>query len=107
MQTNTFKSTILYPSIQCYNLCVSDIVWLSDRGEESFYELISDDENVQDMMTQLSSVVQELDCVVDKHLFHFSYYNFLWKDDMHGNFKEFLTGDPGTLAIKREVERYS
>lgn len=43
---------------------------------------------------------------MNRHLFHLSYYNFLWKDDMHGNFKEFIMADPGALAIKREVERY-
>ncbi|XP_053397319.1 dynein axonemal heavy chain 5-like isoform X6 [Mercenaria mercenaria] len=83
-----------------------NIVWISERGEESFYDLINDDENVADMMSQLAIVVQDLDSVVNKHLFHFSYYNFLWKDDMHGNFKEFITSDPGIFAIKREVERY-
>ncbi|XP_060567478.1 dynein axonemal heavy chain 5-like [Ruditapes philippinarum] len=83
-----------------------NIVWMSERGEESFYDLINDDENVVDMMSQLACVVQDLDPVVNKHLFHFSYYNFLWKDDMHGNFKEFISSDPGIFAIKREVERY-
>ena len=43
---------------------------------------------------------------MSRHLFHFSYYNFLWKDDMHGNFNEFIAADPGALAIKREVEHY-
>ena len=37
---------------------VSDIVWVSKTGEESFYDLIADDENVIDMMGQLSSCVQ-------------------------------------------------
>ena len=35
-----------------------DIVWVNNKGEESFYDLISDDENVIDMMGQLSSCVQ-------------------------------------------------
>lgn len=48
----------------------------------------------------------DLDPIVNKHLYHFSYYNFLWKDDLHGNFKEFITADPGMFAIKREVERF-
>ncbi|XP_052807484.1 dynein axonemal heavy chain 5-like isoform X7 [Mya arenaria] len=82
------------------------IVWTSARGEESFYDLISDDENVGDMMSQLACVVHELEPVVNKHLFHFSYYNFLWKDDMHGNFKDFISRDPGMFAIKKEVERF-
>lgn len=48
----------------------------------------------------------DLDSVVGKHLYHFSYYNFLWKDDMHGNFKEFISAEPGTPHIKKEVERF-
>lgn len=48
----------------------------------------------------------ELESTVNKHLFHFSYYNFLWKDDLHGNFKEFIMGDPGMFNIKKEVERF-
>ena len=35
-----------------------DIVWVNNTGEESFYDLISDDENVIDMMGQLSACVQ-------------------------------------------------
>jgi hypothetical protein len=31
---------------------------MSERGEESFYDLINDDENVVDMMSQLACVVQ-------------------------------------------------
>lgn len=48
----------------------------------------------------------DVEPIVNKHIFHFSYYDFLWKDDLHGNFKEFMQGDPGMYAIKREVERY-
>lgn len=47
----------------------------------------------------------ELKTTVDQHLFHFSYYDFLWKDDMQGNYEEFIGADPGIFAIKREVER--
>ena len=61
-------------------------------------------------MVNISSTITycilDLDPVVNKHLYHFSYYNFLWKDDLHGNFKEFITADPGMFAIKREVERF-
>jgi len=38
--------------------CKPGIVWTSERGEESFYDLISDDDNVVDMMSQLANVVQ-------------------------------------------------
>ena len=40
-----------------------------------------------------------------QHLFHFSLYDFLWKDDMTGNYYEFVQHNPGLDSIKREVER--
>ena len=48
----------------------------------------------------------ESEMAVNQHLFHFSYYNFLWRDDMHGSFFEFVSGEPSVQTIKREVERY-
>ena len=47
----------------------------------------------------------ELQSVVKMHLFHFSLYDFLWKDDMQGNYVDFIRHDPGIEAIKREVMR--
>ena len=47
----------------------------------------------------------ELHSVVRQHLFHFSLYDFLWKDDMRGNYADFLRHDPGSAAITREVQR--
>ena len=47
----------------------------------------------------------DLERAVREHLFHFGMYDFLWKDDMCGNYREFIEHDPGTYAIKREVER--
>ncbi|XP_035829680.1 dynein gamma chain, flagellar outer arm-like [Aplysia californica] len=79
---------------------------MSESGDESFYGMISSDCNVQELCSQLTSVIDDLGGLVHRHLFHFSYYNFLWRDDMHGNFSEFIDADPGVVAIKREVERY-
>ncbi|CAL1527205.1 unnamed protein product [Lymnaea stagnalis] len=84
----------------------NEISWVSDSGDEPFTMGIANDSNVQELFSQLSTVIEDLDGLVNRHLFHFSYYNFLWKDDMHGNFNEFITADPGMVAIKREVERY-
>ncbi|XP_055954878.1 dynein axonemal heavy chain 8 [Patella vulgata] len=83
-----------------------DITWLGIDGEEDFYPLITSDETIEQLKLQLACVIDEVDSHVNKHLFHFSYYNFLWKDDMHGNFSEFINADPGIRAIKREVERF-
>ncbi|KAK6187606.1 hypothetical protein SNE40_005595 [Patella caerulea] len=83
-----------------------DITWLGIDGDEDFYPLITSDENIEQLKLQLACVIDEVDSHVKKHLFHFSYYNFLWKDDMHGNFSEFINADPGIRAINREVERF-
>ena len=32
---------------------------------------------------------------MNQHLFHFGVYDFLWKDDMYGNFFDFIRHDPG------------
>ena len=41
-----------------YSCYLVGIVWPNKSGEESFYDLISDDENVIDMMGQLACCVQ-------------------------------------------------
>ncbi|KAJ8314952.1 hypothetical protein KUTeg_007102 [Tegillarca granosa] len=82
------------------------IAWLGNEGKENFYTLIVDDDTVQEIMAQLGNVVDELQAIVNKHVFHFSYYNFLWKDDLHGNFKEFISAEPTMFVLKREVERF-
>ena len=47
--------------------------------------------------------VSDLESVIKQHIFHFSVYDFLWKDDMQGNYTEFISHDPGSAAIQREV----
>lgn len=47
----------------------------------------------------------DLQQTVDQHLFHFRFYDFLWRDDMYGTYYDFISNDPGTMTIKREVER--
>ncbi|KAL5009692.1 hypothetical protein ScPMuIL_011997 [Solemya velum] len=83
-----------------------NVCWSGPGGRENFYDSVSADSIVLQLMSQLATVVEDLDSVVGKHLYHFSYYNFLWKDDMHGNFKEFISAEPGTPHIKKEVERF-
>ncbi|XP_055889445.1 dynein axonemal heavy chain 8-like isoform X4 [Biomphalaria glabrata] len=84
----------------------NDIFWMNESNSTSFSNRVKTDSNVQDLFAQLTTVIEDLDRPVSQHLLHFSYYNFLWKDDMHGNFNEFISAAPGTIAIKREVERY-
>jgi hypothetical protein len=32
-------------------------------------------------------------------------YDFLWKDDLKGNFYEFISAEPGLFILNREVDR--
>lgn len=41
---------------------------------------------------------------VDRQLFKFRRYDFLWKDDMHALYHSFVESDPGTSKFKEEVE---
>ena len=49
---------MVLPNSTTLMFSVTDIVWMGPRGEESFYDLITSDENIQDMMSQLQTVVQ-------------------------------------------------
>lgn len=42
---------------------------------------------------------------VERQLFKFRRYDFLWKDDMHALYQAFVESDPGTTMFKLEVER--
>ena len=42
---------------------------------------------------------------VERQLFNFRRYDFLWKDDMHALYQVFVDNDPGTTMFKLEVER--
>ena len=52
-----------------------------------------------------SGVVAEIQMTLDKHLRHLKLYDFLWKDDMRGNFTEFMTSSPHTTQLQSEVQR--
>ncbi|XP_070568705.1 dynein axonemal heavy chain 5-like isoform X4 [Ptychodera flava] len=79
--------------------------WGGEYLGEPLYGSIQSEPIVQDLMGELDEVVDDLQRTVDHHLFHFRFYDFLWRDDMRGNFLEFINADPGQFAIKREVER--
>ena len=40
-----------------------------------------------------------------QHILHFNLYDFLWQDDMLGNYYDFIRHEPGPTVMKREVER--
>ncbi|BFZ10052.1 hypothetical protein BsWGS_13093 [Bradybaena similaris] len=82
------------------------ISFSEETNGDTLLAMINHDSNVQELYSQLTTVVDDVADLVDRHLFHFSFYNFLWKDDMCGNVHEFIMADPGEVAIKREVENY-
>ncbi|CAH1799095.1 unnamed protein product [Owenia fusiformis] len=83
-----------------------NVTWLEGQNKgETFYQGLSEDESTKELLQSLHNVVEELQPIVQQHLHHFSLYDFLWKDDMHGDFYEFINHDPGLVAIQREVER--
>ena len=49
--------------------------------------------------------ISEIQLTLDKHLKHFKLYDFLWKDDMKGNFNEFMSSSPHTNQLQSEVQR--
>ncbi|XP_041462850.1 dynein heavy chain 8, axonemal-like [Lytechinus variegatus] len=79
--------------------------WAGEGVGETMLADITDELMVQSSLRQLDGVVEDLQRDIDKHLFHFRFYDFLWKDDMYGTYYDFIANDPGTFAIKREVER--
>ncbi|XP_074662754.1 uncharacterized protein LOC141915202 [Tubulanus polymorphus] len=76
----------------------------NDIGE-TFSQHVNDDKVIQDMFHQLSSVIADLELILNKHIMHFQMYDFLWKDDIQGNFTEFIQHEPGPYFLRREVER--
>ncbi|XP_071818739.1 dynein axonemal heavy chain 5-like isoform X4 [Apostichopus japonicus] len=79
--------------------------WGGERVGESFLFDIEQEVAVNSTLKQLKRVVTDLQQTVDQHLFHFRFYDFLWRDDMYGTYYDFISNDPGTMTIKREVER--
>lgn len=52
-----------------------------------------------------SSFLTGLQQTVERQLFNFRRYDFLWKEDMHALYQVFVDNDPGTTMFKLEVER--
>ncbi len=42
---------------------------------------------------------------IERHIRHLKLYDFLWLDDVHSNFGQFLSADPGQHAVLREIDR--
>ena len=50
-------------------------------------------------------VAAELSSIMDEHVYHFSLYNFLWRDDMYGSYRQFIESKPTMAIIDAEVEQ--
>ena len=53
----------------------------------------------------MNTFIAEIQITLDKHLRHFALYDFLWKDDMRGNFNEFMESKPHVTGLQKEVQR--
>ncbi|XP_064629693.1 uncharacterized protein LOC135488785 isoform X2 [Lineus longissimus] len=85
---------------------VKGVTWLGgDAIGENFYQNLTQDDTIGDLLHQLSAVVEDLQPVMRQHLIHFGMYDFLWKDDLKGNFYEFISAEPGPFILNREVDR--
>ncbi|XP_071954985.1 uncharacterized protein [Antedon mediterranea] len=85
--------------------CSEGLSWWAGENESSFDEVIGQEPVVITVMHHLNSVVHDLQKIIDNHVLHFRFYDFLWQDNMHGTYYEFISNDPGMHAIQREVER--
>ncbi|XP_071801693.1 uncharacterized protein [Asterias amurensis] len=79
--------------------------WAGEDIGEPFLTEVVQEPAIESTMRSLDGVVEDLQRVIDKHLYHFKFYDFLWKDDMYAAYYEFIDNDPGTFAVKKEVER--
>ncbi|KAJ1151043.1 hypothetical protein NDU88_003830 [Pleurodeles waltl] len=80
--------------------------WCGESKGKSFHSAILEDKTVQCMFSHVSEVVTKLRPAANNQVFHLSCYDFLWKDDMNGQCKEFLAANPELPAIHKEVERF-
>lgn len=81
------------------------IMWWAADVNESFHRSVAQDHQVNKTLEELSTSVTSLQQTVERQLFNFRRYDFLWKDDMHALYQVFVDNDPGTTMFKLEVER--
>ncbi|MBN3318102.1 DYH6 protein, partial [Atractosteus spatula] len=73
----------------------NDPLPLDVRGEET----------IQHILGHLSNAINGLKPLVDKHIFQYSQFDFLWKDDMNSQFSELTETNCELFIIVKEVER--
>ncbi|XP_063714091.1 dynein axonemal heavy chain 5-like isoform X5 [Symsagittifera roscoffensis] len=76
-----------------------------DDFDGTYFADLTREPEVQDALSDINDVISEIQISLDRHLKHFTLYDFLWKDDMRANFKEFMESGPHTYRLQGEVQR--
>ncbi|XP_029452717.1 dynein gamma chain, flagellar outer arm-like [Rhinatrema bivittatum] len=79
--------------------------WSGESKGTLFLSSISEDETIQHILSHISEVMIKLMPSVSNHVFHWSQYDFLWKDDLKRQWKEFLAASCDPFLICKELER--
>ena len=58
------------------------------------------------MCSMLLCLVTDYVPAIQCHFRHLKLYDFLWLDDLHTNFANFLDAEPGQWAIINEINRH-
>ncbi|XP_051780690.1 uncharacterized protein LOC114649411 [Erpetoichthys calabaricus] len=88
-------------------LNITDIVkcWPGKSKDQVLSMAVKEDEDIKVIFSYIGHVISNLKPVIEKHIFSYSYYDFLWKDDLNSQFAEMTSKNPEHFIITREVER--
>ncbi|KAG2467807.1 DYHG protein, partial [Polypterus senegalus] len=88
-------------------LNITDIVrcWPGKSKDQVLSVAVKEDEDIKVIVSHIGHVISNLKPVIEKHIFSYSYYDFLWKDDLNSQFSEMTSKNPEHFIITREVER--
>eukprot|EP00002_Diphylleia_rotans_P028875 TRINITY_DN5840_c0_g1_i3.p1 TRINITY_DN5840_c0_g1~~TRINITY_DN5840_c0_g1_i3.p1 ORF type:complete len:4482 (-),score=987.95 TRINITY_DN5840_c0_g1_i3:157-13602(-) len=73
---------------------------------DTFYDLIARDKAVVRMILLLTGSIEGLKKQVYDYLETFRQYNYLWKEDMHHAYSEFVQSNPTLEAFEGEMKKY-
>ncbi|RXM36617.1 Dynein heavy chain 5, axonemal [Acipenser ruthenus] len=76
-----------------------------ETQEGTLISTIREDKTIQHILRHINHVIISLKPTIEKHIFHYSYYDFLWKDDMNCQYTELTSVNCELLVINKVVER--